>query len=63
MLVDARPTWSLVSELQRQVFAKISPTLGGCPQSQHRHQDLAAMTLSIERRLRIKPLGSKGRFP
>ena len=59
MLVDARPTWSLVSELQRQVLAKISPTFGGCPQSQHGHQDLAA-TLSIERQ-RIKPSRSKGR--
>ena len=59
-LTHDQPFWSLVSELQRQVLAKISPTFGGCPQSQHGHQDLAA-TLSIERHLRIKPSRSKGR--
>ena len=48
-LTHDQPFWSLVSELQRQVLAKISPTFGGCPQSQHGHQDLAA-TLSIEDR-------------
>ena len=45
MLVDALTSLSLVSELQRQVLAKISPTFGGCPQPQHGHQDLAAITL------------------
>ena len=45
MPVDALTSLSLVSELQRQVLAKISPAFGGCLQSQHGHQHLAAITL------------------
>ena len=45
MLVGALTSLSLVSELQRQVLAKISPAFGGCLQSQHGHQNLAAITL------------------
>ena len=45
MLVDALTSLSLVSELQRQVLAEISPAFGDCLQSQHGHQNLAAITL------------------
>ena len=49
MLVGALTSLSLVSELQRQVLAKISPAFGGCLQSQHGHQNLAAIALCVSR--------------
>ena len=49
MLVEALISLSLVSELQRRVLAKVSPTFGGCPQSKHGHQNLAAITLHVSR--------------